>query len=216
MMPLSNSSGSIMPTMVPKTDASHQSSDGEPTAGVGRKVGRFMFVSVPRKMLGVDEINNNNAYLRRLFKAVVSVQCPHCGNGLLDQVDSTAWQCGACDQIVEADSGDRKGLIAACKKVRAEKIYKDFALLDAEKIDAVANNHKIASRLYFGVSSVVVVGFFYMLYASSVLMAMNWLSFAVMFWVMGMKKSYYYWLVRSGALFKSKFWAWFRDEKWLV
>mgnify|MGYP001056113911 CR=1 FL=1 len=199
-----------------------------------KRAAKFTFVSMPLSILGVNQLRAGNATITSLWKSVVSPACPECDQGVMLRQGSSAdavtevepdggvvtlypWRCTKCSfGFLEVD--DLKVVREGCIRHRNERVAAEMTTIEAEERAAIARGHRMQSRAFFGAAAVALIGFLYMLASgASFLLAVNWLSFAFLFWVFALKKSYRAWQVTTGTLFvEGAFWHWLKHEKWIT
>ena len=93
-----------------------------------------------------------------------------------------------------------------------------FGDLSWAERQSFGRQHRISSRIFFCAATVIGAhGIYLLASAAPLIIALNWLSVAFAFWVLGMKKSYRSWQVTTGHIFEEGAAKhWFNHEKWLV
>ncbi|UXI68328.1 hypothetical protein [Tahibacter amnicola] len=183
------------------------------------KAAKFVVVSLPMQVLGAGQIRRNNSLIASLWRNLHNPVCPECQKAVLEPVGSEdgAWSCKNCRFTV----ADRNGIAAvreAAKGRRNELVRTMYAATDQDERKDIARRHRLVSRCCFAGAAFTVCGFlYYVATGASVILALNWLAFALVCWTHGMKRSYRSWQVLNGQLFvEGAFWVWLKEERWLV
>ncbi|MBE0315565.1 hypothetical protein [Xanthomonas citri] len=100
--------------------------------------------------------------------------------------------------------------------VKAAEVRDRFAQLRANERQRLIAGHVRVSRFWFGCAAVLIVGGLYMVASQTPLMAaLNWLAFALLAGVFGLKRSYRAWQVETGTLFQQgAFRRFVSHERW--
>jgi len=203
---------------------------------VGKKAVRFTFISMPLSILGANQLKMGNQYISNIWKTLLNPVCPECDKGVLsikekgtqvldghkgvntEDWHSYSWVCGKCGFTFIEKSGDIDRVRKATARYRNERIKTSLTEMERSEIERITRGHYLHSRVFFFASMFAIIGFIYMLASGATfILALNWLSIAFVLWILGMKKSYRSWQVKTRHLFvKGAFWLWFKHEKWVV
>lgn len=187
---------------------------------------------MPLSMFGWQLNKGLFAWNRSLWTRTVNPTCPDCNAGvlvaqrapaILDQTDGDdarplqPWVCNHCGFGMLAPEG-HNGIREVANRHRLARARVAFGDLSMAEREAFGRQHRIASRIFFTAAAVIGAhGIYLLASAAPLIIAINWLSFAFMFWVFGMKKSYRSWQVTTGHIFQEGAARhWFGHEKWLV
>lgn len=194
--------------------------------GKAKGAAKFTFVTVPSKVFGVGQIRSNHETIKSLYKSLRNPACPMCARGVLsirdddvEQGEGAArmytWACNQCDFML-LGSKDQASILPTVTKLRQEQALEQFDGLESGERERFVTLHTNHSRLFFGASLVMFLGFCFMLLrGNGALLSLNWLMLAVLMFVFGLKKSYRAWQVEHGVLFVSgAFKSWFNNERW--
>jgi hypothetical protein len=198
------------------------------------KAAKFVFVTAPLSIFGWELNKRLFSMIRVMWTRTVNPACPMCEQGVLvihrdiapvlDQNEQGQasrelypWACSHCNHAM-LEVADARKVKEVADRIRLEQAKSMFSEIEMKERDDIARKHKWGSRLFFVVSTLVFINFIRMLAnGSTLILTLNWASFAFMFWVFGMKRSYRAWQVLSGHIFeRGAFWHWLRHEKWLV
>lgn len=197
------------------------------------KAAKYVTVTMPLSMFGWQLNKGLFAWNRSLWTQAVNPTCPDCNAGvlvtqrdapvILDQTDGgdgrplQPWVCNHCGFGMLAPEG-HNGIREVANRHRLARARVAFGDLSMAEREAFGRQHRIASRIFFGAAAVIgAQGIYLLASAAPLIIALNWLSFAFMFWVFGMKKSYRSWQVTTGHIFQEGAARhWFGHEKWLV
>ncbi|AOL20345.1 MULTISPECIES: hypothetical protein [Xanthomonas] len=99
---------------------------------------------------------------------------------------------------------------------QAAQVREQFAKLRADECQQLVAGHVRVSRFWWGCAAACLVGALYMIANQAPLMvAVNWLAFAVLAGVFGLKRSYRAWQVETGTLFQQGAFRHFvNHERW--
>ncbi|ATS89990.1 hypothetical protein NY98_12340 [Xanthomonas citri pv. fuscans] len=99
---------------------------------------------------------------------------------------------------------------------QATRVREQFAQLRADECRQLLAGHVRVSRFWWGCAAACLVGALYMIANQAPLMvAVNWLAFAVLAGVFGLKRSYRAWQVETGTLFQQGAFRHFvNHERW--
>lgn len=194
---------------------------------------KYVTVTMPLSMFGWQLNKGLFAWNRSLWTRTVNPTCPDCNAGvlvaqrnapaILDQTDGDdarplqPWVCNHCGFGMLAPEG-HNGIREVANRHRLARARVAFGDLSMAEREAFGRQHRIASRIFFTAAAVIGThGIYLLASAAPLIIAINWLSFAFMFWVFGMKKSYRSWQVTTGHIFQDGAARhWFGHEKWLV
>lgn len=194
---------------------------------------KYVTVTMPLSMFGWQLNKGLFAWNRSLWTHTVNPTCPDCNAGvlvaqrnapaILDQTDGDdarplqPWVCNHCGFGLLAPEG-HNGIREVANRHRLARARVAFGDLSMAEREAFGRQHRIASRIFFTAAAVIGAhGIYLLASAAPLIIAINWLSFAFMFWVFGMKKSYRSWQVTTGHIFQEGAARhWFGHEKWLV
>lgn len=194
---------------------------------------KYVTVTMPLSMFGWQLNKGLFAWNRSLWTRTVNPTCPDCNAGvlvaqrnapaILDQTDGDdarplqPWVCNHCGFGLLAPEG-HNGIREVANRHRLARARVAFGDLSMTEREAFGRQHRIASRIFFTAAAVIGAhGIYLLASAAPLIIAINWLSFAFMFWVFGMKKSYRSWQVTTGHIFQDGAARhWFGHEKWLV
>lgn len=194
---------------------------------------KYVTVTMPLSMFGWQLNKGLFAWNRSLWTRTVNPTCPDCNAGvlvaqrnapaILDQTDGDdartlqPWVCNHCGFGMLAPEG-HNGIREVANRHRLARARVAFGDLSMAEREAFGRQHRIASRIFFTAAAVIGAhGIYLLASAAPLIIAINWLSFAFMFWVFGMKKSYRSWQVTTGHIFQDGAARhWFGHEKWLV
>lgn len=197
------------------------------------KAAKYVTVTMPLSMFGWQLNKGLFAWNRSLWTQAVNPTCPDCNAGvlvtqrdapvILDQTDGgdgrplQPWVCNHCGFGMLAPEG-HNGIREVANRHRLARARVAFGDLSMAEREAFGRQHRIASRIFFTAAAVIGAhGIYLLASAAPLIIALNWLSFAFMFWVFGMKKSYRSWQVTTGHIFQEGAARhWFGHEKWLV
>jgi ribosomal protein S27AE len=182
------------------------------------KVAKYVTVTMPLSIFGWQLNKGLFAWNRSMWTRTVNPTCPDCDAGVLlaqrqteggDARPLQAWACNRCGFDGTRDAANRHRL------ARAQIAFGELSLAERE---AFGRQHRIASRIFFAAAAVIGAhGIYLLASAAPFIIALNWMSFGMMFWVFGMKKSYRSWQVTTGHIFQDGAARhWFGHEKWLV
>lgn len=194
---------------------------------------KYVTVTMPLSMFGWQLNKGLFAWNRSMWTRTINPTCPDCDAGvllaqrdspaILDQTEGgdaralQAWACNRCGFGMLAPEG-RDGIREIANHHRLARARLQFGELSLAEREAFGRQHRIASRIFFVAATLIGAhGIYLLASAAPLIIALNWLSFAVMFWVFGMKKSYRSWQVTTGHIFQEGAARhWFGHEKWLV
>lgn len=199
-----------------------------------RKAAKFTFVTIPSGLFGWTLNKRLFGWLTSYWRRSTSPACPECDSGvLLVQVQDDGlspeaegdgaerrlypWVCTSCGHaLLEERNPVKVREVVAVR--RRERLLQTLGELRLRQRQDIAKRHKVASRIFFAVAMLTFLNFVRLLAMNvSFIVAANWASFALMFFVFGMKSSYRAWQVVGGHLFEEgAFWHWFKHEKWLA
>ncbi|MBU9439557.1 hypothetical protein KTE91_31260 [Burkholderia multivorans] len=198
------------------------------------KVAKFATVTMPLSIVGWQLNKRLFLWIRSLWTRAVNPPCPECDGGILfvrsdappvlDQLEGQRdhkplypWVCNHCGFGVLAGR-DHQHVQEIAGRHRIARAHDVFGELEMQQREEFAWKHRIASRLFFVAAALVLANGIHMLASGSpLILALNWLSFALMFWVFGMKRSYRSWQVVTGRLFEEGAAKhWFHHERWFV
>ena len=200
------------------------------------KAAKFTTVTMPMSIFGWQLNKRLFFWTRSFWTQSVNPACPQCEEGvLLGQRDTEPvavieqgergtrqrklypWVCNHCGYELMEEL-DQKRVRATAGRLRMERAQSVFSELELAEREAFARRHKIASRIFYVVALLMFANGVRMLATgTSLILTLNWGSFALMFFVFGMKRSYRSWQVMSGHIFESGAARhWFRYEKWLI
>jgi hypothetical protein len=194
------------------------------------KTAKFTFVTLPLSVFGWQLNKRLFFWIRSLWTRSVSPACPECDSGILQcqrdaepmfaQGDARRlypWVCDHCGYAM-LESLDVKRVRDVSGRLRAERARASFSELEIQEREKFAGRHKIASRIFFTVTALLLARSIYMLATGlPVILSLNWASFAFMFFVFGMKRSYRAWQMMTGHIFETgAVLYWLRHGKWLI
>ncbi len=197
------------------------------------KVTKYLTVTMPLSAFGWELNKGLFAWNRSMWTRTINPTCPDCDAGvllpqrdtpaILDQTDDgdarplQAWSCNHCGFGMLAPEG-RDGIREVASRHRLARARMAFGDLSRAERESFGRQHRISSRIFFGAAAVIGThGIYLLASAAPLIIALNWLSFSFMFWVLGMKKSYRSWQVTTGHIFEEGAARhWFNHEKWLV
>jgi uncharacterized membrane protein len=198
------------------------------------KAAKFTFVTAPLSIFGWQLNKRLFMWLRSFWSRSVNPACPKCDEGVLISQSSVApvfdqseggerprqlypWVCNHCG-FAMLETLAPKAVREVAGRLRMERARSVFSELELHERSQFAQKHQVASRIFFGVSALVFIGCIYMIATgASLILSLNWASFAFMFWVFGMKRSFRAWQVLSGHIFEqgaARYWL--AHEKWLI
>jgi hypothetical protein len=197
------------------------------------RVTKYVTVTMPLSMFGWQLNKGLFEWNRSMWTRTINPKCPDCDAGvlmaqretpaILDQIEGgdsrplQAWSCNHCGFGMLAPEG-RDGIREVANRHRLARARMAFGDLSLAEREAFGRQHRISSRIFFSAATVIGAhGIYLLASAAPLMMALNWLSVAFVFWVLGMKKSYRSWQVTTGHIFQEGAARhWFGHEKWLV
>jgi hypothetical protein len=196
------------------------------------KAAKFAVVTVPLGIIGWNQNRKTFMFLRGFWTRSVNPSCPECERGVLlcDTATPTnvknagkastqlfPWVCSDCQYTLYEPRNPTavRGAVALLKQQQAKAAFTELELAERELI---AKRHRLSCRIFFVAAALTFANFIRLLIINAPLMfSVNWFSFAFMFWVFGMKRSYRAWQIANGHLFeKGAFAYWFKQGKWLI
>lgn len=198
------------------------------------KVAKFVTVTMPLSMFGWHLNKSIFLWGRSLWAHSVNPTCPDCDTGILlvqhdahptlDQRDGVPdsrplqpWVCNHCGfgMLAPTTSQGIREVANNHRLARARVLFGELSMAERQEF---GRKHRIASRIFFVAATLIAAnGIYLFATAAPFIVALNWLSFAFMFWVFGMKRSYRAWQVVTGHIFQEGAAKhWFDHEKWLV
>lgn len=198
-----------------------------------KKATKFTVVTMPLSLIGWNFNKKMFLWLRSFFNRSVNPLCPVCERGVLlcGQASETSgannhqnantqlysWACVDCgfSMLAVRNVTRVRELVSLHRQHRAREAFTSLQLEERTKFAA---SHRIGSRIFYIVSALMFINFIRLIMIGApILFSFNWASFAVMFWIFGMKRAYRAWQVTNGHLFKTgAFWHWFKQGKWLI
>ena len=187
---------------------------------------KYIFVSVPANIFGVNTLRNNHKTISALYQTISNPMCPTCANGVLsvdgphEQSDNPnlkyTWACNKCGFMLLGGL-DKKSIASTLTSMRVEQSLSVFDGLETEDRKKLQRNHTIHSRIFFTASASFLIGFCYMIFqGNGLILSSNWFALAFLMFVLGLKKCLRAWQVENGVIFvKGAFKTWFNNEKWL-
>lgn len=198
--------------------------------GSGKKAAKFVFVSMPLSLFGINQLKMGNQQIADLWRSLTNPTCPVCDAGVLLRSEGDAntvdhetghqlypWACSHCGWgFLQVKS--KKKVSEDCARYRGELIKAKLTNLEIVEREKYARAHRLHSRAFFITATLAVLGFLYMIASGAALiLAFNWLCFALVAWIFGLKRSYRCWQLTTGTLFvKNSFWQWLKNEKWII
>jgi hypothetical protein len=197
------------------------------------KATKFTFVTVPLNVVGWNYNKKLFLWLRAFWTRSVNPDCPECNKGVLicDQnydpsghtqnVKGTqtlfAWVCTDCNYAL-LESKNPKVVRNAVAAIRQQQAKAAFSEMEQAELQRLAMGHRRGSRIFYAAALLTFANFARLLSTDAPIMfSTNWLCFAIMFWVFGMKRAYRCWQVSEGHLFQAgAFRHWFKQGKWLI
>jgi hypothetical protein len=126
------------------------------------------------------------------------------------------WTCDHCTLSVfgPRNVGELRKALAPVQQARARAAFDG---LIGRQRQMLARKHQLSARILYGVALVAFANCIHMLASGvALVVSVNWAWFSVMFAVLGLKRAYRAWQVRSGRLFEiGAFGHWLRHERWL-
>lgn len=196
------------------------------------KAAKFTVVTVPLGILGWNHNKKMFMFLRGFWSRSVNPSCPECDRGVLlcDKTTPTSvknagkaatqlfpWTCSDCQYTLyePANPSAVRSTVALLRQEQAKATFTEMELAEREQI---AKRHRLSCRIFYVAAAFTFANFIRLLMINAPLMfSVNWLCFAFMFWVFGMKRSYRAWQIANGHLFeKGAFSYWFKHGKWLI
>lgn len=192
--------------------------------GKAKGAAKFMFVSMPSRVLGVSTLRQNNETIKALYDTLSNPLCPICARGVMraqeaQQGDSPdmayTWACNRCDFML-LGGRDKKTVLPQLMAIRQEQSLMNFDGLSSVDRAQLVHKHTRNSRVFLGASVLFFLGFCWMLLQGSGLMlSLNWFALALFMFVYFLKMSYRAWQVEFGVLYvQGAFKSWFNNEKW--
>ncbi len=194
-------------------------------SGKAKGAAKFVFVTIPAGILGVNTLRSNNQTIKALYESLRNPLCPKCAGGVLsiqgkaEPTDNPnlqyTWACNRCEFLILGGS-DKKTILPAVTAIRQEQSLERFDGLGNEERQKFIKTHTLHSRIFFTASMALFLGFCWMLLSGNgVLLSINWFALSACLFVFGLKKSYRAWQVEHGVLYvQGAFKSWFNNEKW--
>lgn len=210
-----------------------------------KKVGKYILVSIPSKIIGLESIKNNNRIVKRQYQLLNAPICPYCTTAkmeldtnkegrhrtfkILDEnekeiefgVDLYYWNClnPKCRayELLPLDKIDAKKW--------AQTMQNSFA---SERINNLSNSeyntniksHIFYSRLFY---TAALCCFIYLIYcilftdAPLLRILIPYTAIIIAFFVNGMRRSYRYWQLKNKIIFQDgSFKKWLYKGRWIV
>ena len=191
-----------------------------------KSAGRFIFISMPLKLFGWNQLTSNHSLIKSLLSDLRSPICPICETGTLtiyqdEKIinpsisNSNIYACTKCSYSLNCSKEELKTLIINERSKKYEKFSNDIH--NKEHLSKIVKTHIITSRLFYFISFCILFFAFYLIVTGKPwLIAINYLSITLTVFLYAMKRSYRAWQILTGNLFiKNSFVKWLMNGRWI-
>ena len=192
----------------------------------GKKAGRFVFMGMPKAILGVNALKLGNQVMGSLWKSLSAPHCPECATGVLcidpevdalmeNQERKAFWYCVKCNYSLYG-AEHRKVMSDFTQQLRLARLRAQTSGTTAPQREGIAAGHQ---RLARGFLTASCLGYLFALFTiatgGSTMSCINIAVLSTSIFVMALTRSFRAWQARTGTLFvEGAFINWLKNEKW--
>lgn len=209
-----------------------------------KQLGRWFFVSIPSKALGLHTIQKNNQFIKSVFKLSKAPICPYCASAKMQletqekgirrtikdtenkmaeevTVDLYIWTCLNPDcRAKELLPRDKPSAKNWAQEMRNSYIREKIYELTDNEYKQYYNYHVYYSRIYYIAALLCFIYLFYCIInsnASLLRIIPTYMAVIMAFFVNGMRRSYRSWQLKNKIIYKENtFKLWLIRGKWFV